>query len=150
MRKIHKFSLHVSKPINTTILGLHVSILEINYVSASFLWIVILVLMNRVKLLITSFLCVALMGCGVGTVTPTHESAKHCQSLPKVQRTECFTLVALEEGNTDICDYIIEIGFRVVCKKEIAVNRCDESLCDQIQQKWKRQNCLDAVRGECK
>jgi len=91
------------------------------------------------------------MGCnlGVGQVTPSHESAKHCQRLPKVQRTECFSLIALEESNTDICDYIIEIGFRVVCKKSIAVKECSESLCNKIQQEWKRQNCLDAVRGEC-
>jgi len=107
--------------------------------------------MNRFGFLITFVICLSLIGCsvGMGRVTPVHESAKYCQKLPRVQRTECFNMIAEKEGDTDICDYIIEIGFRVICKKNIAVNKCDESLCSKIQQEWKRQNCVDAVRGGC-
>ena len=69
-------------------------------------------------------------------------------------RFMCYMRVADQEDNWRICDFIINSGFRVTCKKDLAKKHCDENICYKIQEEWKQPNCFDAVqehrrRGRC-
>ena len=91
----------------------------------------------------------------VGEVVPKDDVVAKCYEQSRAKKFECLSDIATERGDEHICMYIIDPGFRTRCVKEVAVQQCDASRCETIQESWKRPSCTALVEeakrsGSCR
>lgn len=84
-----------------------------------------------------------------GNVEPKHPAAVKCNDMSRERKFECYRVTALEEKSTQICGYIIDAGFRVTCKKQLAIQECDKDYCKSIIGDWRHPSCFEAVDKAC-
>lgn len=89
------------------------------------------------------YFCILLTACGNSKLAA---AKTRCDKFDEIPRIKCITATALEFNDPNTCNKINKQGERINCKRQIAVNTCDETICDTVEKTWLQEDCRFRVQ----
>ena len=75
----------------------------------------------------------------------TAQANDKCWAVKDDARTQCLYNDAVFSGSIEKCTELLNPDYELQCKKDIALNKKDPSLCSQINDDYHRQICISAI-----
>ena len=90
-------------------------------------------------------LSIAFLLTSCGSVLPKDADVLKCREIQGPQKVFCLQELAVQKSQPSVCDNILDPGERVACKIAVAVDTCDPSFCDTILGDWKHESCFKTI-----